>query len=80
MNTEITPLLEIDWLQWLPLLISIFSLHVLLIGITLFDWSNRKKQIALPYVWLFVILSMQLIGPILYLIVGRRSIRHDYHS
>lgn len=37
MNTEITPLLEIDWLQWLPLLIPIFFLHVLLIGITLFD-------------------------------------------
>ena len=80
MNTDITPLLEIDWLQLLPLIIPILSLNVLLIGIALLDWYKRKNQMVLPYMWLFIIVSMQMIGPIMYLMVGRRNVRHDYDS
>ncbi len=80
MNTSITPLLEIDWLQLLPLILPILFLNVLLIGITLFDWYKRKNQIVLPYLWLWIIVSMQMVGPILYLMIGRRNVRHDYDS
>nr|WP_026831396.1 PLDc N-terminal domain-containing protein [Exiguobacterium antarcticum] len=80
MNIDIAPLLEIDWLQLLPLIIPILFLNVLLIGITLLDWYKRKNQIVLPYMWLLIIVSMQMIGPILYLMVGRRNVRHDYDS
>lgn len=79
MNTDVTVLLEIDWHQIFPLILPILLFNFLLIGIALLDWFKRKKHIAAPYVWLVVIVCMQTVGPIAYLIVGRRVIRHDHN-
>ncbi|MGX9808909.1 PLDc N-terminal domain-containing protein (plasmid) [Exiguobacterium acetylicum] len=78
MNTDFNALLEIDWNQILPFMLPILFFNLLLIIITLVDWFKRKDQIAIPYVWLLVILLIQLLGPILFLVIGRRIHRHDY--
>ncbi|MFC4712065.1 PLDc N-terminal domain-containing protein [Planococcus dechangensis] len=78
MNTDITALLEIDWAQILPFVVPIVIFNLLLIGIALYDWFKRKDRIAAPYVWLAAILLFQSLGPILYLVIGRKVIRHDY--
>ena len=78
MNTDITALLEIEWSTILPFLIPVVLLNVLLIGVALFDWVKRKDLIATPYSWLMAILLVQSLGPILYLVIGRKVIRNDY--
>lgn len=78
MNTDITALLEIDWAKILPFALPIIIFNLLLIGVALYDWFQRKNRIAAPYAWLTAILLFQSLGPILYLVIGRKVIRHDY--
>lgn len=78
MNTDITALLEIEWTTILPFLLPIVFLNLLLIGVALFDWFKRKDLITSPYIWLVAILLIQSLGPILYLVIGRKVIRNDY--
>jgi hypothetical protein len=79
MNTDLTVLLEINWDLILPFALPIIVLNLLLIGTALYDWSRRRQLITTPYVWLFVIIMLQSLGPILYLVIGRRMLRNDYH-
>ncbi|MCM3611108.1 MULTISPECIES: PLDc N-terminal domain-containing protein [Planomicrobium] len=78
MNTDMTVLLEIDWPQILPFVLPIILFNLLLIGVALYDWFKRKDLIVSPYIWLVTITLLQLLGPILYLVIGRRMIRNDY--
>ncbi|WP_203340134.1 MULTISPECIES: PLDc N-terminal domain-containing protein [Planococcus] len=78
MNTDINALLEIDWPQILPFALPIILFNLLLIGVALYDWFKRKELIVSPYIWLAAIILLQLLGPILYLVIGRRMIRNDY--
>lgn len=78
MNTDITALFEIEWSTILPFLMPVVILNVLLIGVALYDWVKRKDLIATPYSWLMAILLVQSLGPILYLVIGRKVIRNDY--
>lgn len=78
MNTDMSALLEIDWPKILPLVLPIILFNLLLIGVALYDWYKRKVLILSPYIWLIIILLLQLLGPILYLVIGRRMIRNDY--
>lgn len=78
MNTDITALMEIDWDQILPFALPIIFFNLLLIGVALYDWFKRRELIAAPYLWLVAIILIQSLGPILYLVIGRRMIRNDY--
>ncbi|MDJ0332226.1 PLDc N-terminal domain-containing protein [Planococcus sp. S3-L1] len=78
MNTDVTALFEIEWSTILPFLVPVVLLNVLLIGVALYDWVKRKDLIATPYIWLMAILLVQSLGPILYLVIGRKVIRNDY--
>lgn len=77
MNTDFSGLNNIDWQAILTLALPIMALTFILMLISLFDWFKRKNIIEYPYLWLIVILLIQTIGPILYLIVGRRMVKHD---
>jgi len=79
-NTDITALLEIDWARILPLALPIVIFNLLLVGVALYDWFKRKNRIAAPYVWLVAIVLIQSLGPILYLVIGRKVIRNDYRQ
>ncbi|WP_142829710.1 PLDc N-terminal domain-containing protein [Planococcus soli] len=78
MNTDITALLEIEWTMILPFLLPVVIFNLLLIGIALYDWFKRKDLITAPYIWLVAILLVQSLGPILYLVIGRKVTRNDY--
>ncbi|MCJ1907533.1 PLDc N-terminal domain-containing protein [Planococcus ruber] len=78
MNTDITALLEIEWAEILPFALPVVVFNFLIIGIALYDWFKRRNLIAAPYVWLAAIILLQLLGPILYLVIGRRLIQNDY--
>lgn len=76
MNTDISALWTVDWSGMLLLMLPLVLLNALLVVFTLVDWYKRRDQIETPYVWLAVILLVQTLGPILYLVIGRR-VRRD---
>ncbi|MEK3936245.1 PLD nuclease N-terminal domain-containing protein [Sporosarcina sp. FSL W7-1349] len=62
-------LANIPWRLILPLIV----LQLILMAIALFDVFRHKKTNG-PYVmWIFIIIFGNLLGPILYFVLGRRQ-------
>lgn len=80
MNTDIRTLFEVDWGTILPLVIPILVLHLILLAVALFDLYRRRDIVNYPIIWAVVIVLLNTIGPILYLIIGRRMLKNDHHS
>lgn len=80
MNTDISVLFDLDWGAILPLVIPILALHVILLAVALFDLYRRRNIVNYPIVWAIVIVLLNTLGPILYLIIGRRMLKNDRHS
>lgn len=59
--------------QWLPLLIPVLVLELLLMGIALVDWFRREQTKGSRWVWLPVIVFFGILGPIVYLLLGREE-------
>lgn len=55
----------------LPLLIPIFLIQLVLIAFALLDLSRRDSTRGPKWVWVLVILFINMIGPIVYFLVGR---------
>ncbi|WP_294749574.1 PLD nuclease N-terminal domain-containing protein [uncultured Exiguobacterium sp.] len=72
MNTDFSALSQIDWEQFLPLLLIYISINLILLSCACIDWFRRKDRIATPTTWLLIILLVQPIGSILYFVLGRR--------
>jgi hypothetical protein len=59
--------------QYLPLLIPILIIQLALIVVALLDLSRRSAIRGPKWVWVLVILFVNLIGPILYFVLGRED-------
>jgi hypothetical protein len=57
----------------IPLLIPILILELGLIIFALRDLSRRERVNGPKWMWVVIIVLLQLIGPILYFTVGRRD-------
>ena len=57
----------------IPLLIPIILVEIVLIVIALVDLIRRERTRGPKWVWVLVILFFNLIGPIIYLLVGREE-------
>ena len=57
--------------QYLPYLIPILLLQLGLMAYCLYDLSRREKTKGPRWLWLVLIVFGELIGPVLYLLVGR---------
>jgi hypothetical protein len=55
----------------LPLLIPIFIIQLALIAFALADLARRESTRGPKWVWVLVILFINMIGPIVYFLVGR---------
>jgi uncharacterized membrane protein len=61
-------------LEFLPFIIPLVLLQLTLMIVALVDLIRREKTRFLPkWVWAFVIVLGELIGPIVYLIFGREE-------
>ena len=61
-----------DFMSILPLLIPLVLIQLVLMIICLLDLSRREKVKGLPkWAWATIIVLGELIGPVIYLIVGR---------
>jgi len=61
-----------DIMSVLPLLIPLLVVQLVLVVVCLLDLSRRPKVRGLPkWAWAIIILLGELVGPIVYLFVGR---------
>ena len=60
-------------MEYLPLLIPVFLIELTLMVIALVDLLRREKTQGPKWVWLLVILFVQIFGPIAYMIFGRQE-------
>ena len=59
--------------QYLPFLVPVVLLDLTLKVIALVDLVRREQASAPKWVWALVILFVNLFGPILYFVLGRRD-------
>ncbi len=59
--------------QYLPFLIPILILQLGLMVAALLDLLRRERTRGPKWVWLLVILFVNLLGPIVYFVVGRKD-------
>lgn len=61
-------------LKFIAAIVPIVILNVVMIIWCLSDWRKRKEFRYLErYVWLIIILFIQIIGPLVYLLVARKD-------
>jgi hypothetical protein len=58
-------------LKFLPLLIPLILIQLALMVFALIDLSKREKTRGPKWMWLLIIVFGELVGPIVYFIVGR---------
>ena len=59
--------------KYLPLLIPILIIQLALIIFALVDLARREQTRGPKWVWVLIILFVNLIGPIIYLLAGREE-------
>jgi len=59
--------------QFLPLIIPIIVIELILLVVALVDAIRRPKTNGPKWMWILIIVLVNLIGPIVYLIVGRKE-------
>ncbi len=59
--------------RYIPFLIPVFILQVGLALVALIDLLRRERTRGPKWVWLLVILFVNLFGPIIYLLFGREE-------
>ena len=59
--------------QWLPLLVSVIILEFGLMVAALVDLIRRERTKGPKWVWILVIVLVNLFGPIIYFLAGREE-------
>jgi hypothetical protein len=62
-----------NFMKYLPLLVPIFLVELVLMAIAILDLVRRQKTHGPKWVWALVIFLVQMIGPIVYLVMGREE-------
>jgi Phospholipase_D-nuclease N-terminal len=60
-------------MKYLPLLVPVFLIEIILLVIALLDLLRRQKTRGPKWAWGLAILFIQMIGPVLYLVLGREE-------
>lgn len=62
-----------NWNQWLPLIVPIVLIQLILMIIALMDLIRRGRTKGPKWVWALVIVFFNIIGPVVYLVIGREE-------
>jgi hypothetical protein len=60
-------------MKYLPLLVPVAVLQIILLVIALLDLLHRQKTRGPRWAWALAILFVQMIGPIVYLVLGKEE-------
>lgn len=64
---------DIDLMAFLPLILPVLVVSLILICIALIDLYRHRKTRKNVLIWTFVIIFANTLGPILYLVIGRKD-------
>ena len=70
MSTSATNVLDV-LIKILPLLIPIILLQLVLMVVALIDLIKRERTRGPKWMWAIIIVLGELLGPVIYLVVGR---------
>jgi hypothetical protein len=71
----INDLKDIDFMAFLPIVLPVFAVGALLVLLALLDLYRYRKTRENPLIWMLVILFVNMLGPILYFVIGRKGER-----
>ena len=71
MEPIVNPLDQI--IKFLPFIIPLILLQLILMIVALVDLSRREKTNGPKWVWVLVIILGEMVGPIIYFILGRKE-------
>jgi len=60
-------------IDFLPLLIPVAIVQLVLLIVALIDLSKRERTRGPKWVWALVIIFVNIVGPILYFVIGRED-------
>ena len=60
-------------IQFVPFIIPIVLLQLILMIVALVDLSKREKTRGPKWLWAIIIIFGELVGPILYFVIGREE-------
>jgi len=61
------------FMRFLPLLIPVLILEIILLVVALIDLVKREHTNGPKWLWALIVIFVNIIGPILYLIIGRKD-------
>ncbi|MGE7763028.1 PLD nuclease N-terminal domain-containing protein [Peribacillus sp. NPDC097895] len=64
---------DIDFMAFIPIILPFLAVGLLLVSIALIDLYRHRNTRENVLIWTFVILFVNTIGPILYLVIGRKD-------
>ena len=59
--------------QYLPLILPLVVIQLVLMVVALWDLAHREKVRGPKWLWVILIIMGEMIGPVLYLLVGRKD-------
>ncbi|MGG0301086.1 PLD nuclease N-terminal domain-containing protein [Bacillus albus] len=64
---------DIDIMAFLPIILPVIAVGALLVLIAFIDLYRHRKTRKNVLVWTLIILFVNILGPILYLVIGRKD-------
>ncbi|PFB26105.1 phosphatidylserine synthase [Bacillus cereus] len=64
---------DIDIMAFLPIILPVIAVGVLLVSIALIDLYRHRNTRKNVLVWALIILFVNILGPILYFVMGRKD-------
>lgn len=64
---------DIDIMAFLPIILPVIAVGALLVLIAFIDLYRHRKTRKNVLVWTFIILFVNILGPILYFVIGRKD-------
>ena len=59
--------------QYLPLILPLVAMQLVLMVVALWDLAHRQKTRGPSWLWAIFIILGEMIGPVVYLLVGRQE-------
>ncbi|PEF04158.1 phosphatidylserine synthase [Bacillus thuringiensis] len=64
---------DIDIMAFLPIILPVIAVGALLVLIAFIDLYRHRKTRKNVFVWTLIILFVNILGPILYFVIGRKD-------
>ncbi|MBS4190866.1 PLDc_N domain-containing protein [Bacillus sp. FJAT-49705] len=64
---------SINWAAIVPIIVPIILIQLILLIIAVIDLCRIEKTNGPKWLWAIIILFVNLVGPILYFVIGRRN-------